>query len=860
MKKLFTFIFLIVCLVANSQNATDLDPDFNTFELPLNSYYVYGKVRKVLSGEDNKIYLLEEGVEGYDKIVKLNNNIIENVAAFGDNSGIYDFIIQPDGKIILSGFLQIGNSPPSVKVIRLNTDFSIDIDFTNNVPIITYGEPRLMLQPDGKVLLFNGRGGGALELSINSVTATLFALRVNVDGTFDNTFNYFSNEYYHSVNCFAIQPNGKILVATGIGQSNTNGRRVMRLNPDGSIDSEFYLGEGGVESWITKILVLEDGRILVGGGFGYYNFTFGATKRIVMLQPDGSIDVSFNSAGPESGRGLDYYPFSSVNKAVVEDMIQQPDGKIIIIGFFNSFNSLPADAPNCENIIRLNLDGSRDEQFTAALPKKTNQANVPPINRLASDNDGNIFVGGLFKDFNNQIVNNIVKIDNQGNLTPDFDNICRGFDGGVMAIREFNDGKILVLGYFNKYNGEVARRLVRLNPDGTLDLSFNAMFNEDFYSFNLFGITDITIQPDNKILIIGNKTPAFTYDGVDFKGIMRLNEDGSLDSTFIVGEGFNHPLPNTWAQPRAITMQPDGKIVVSGNILMYQGISTGRVIRILPNGMLDNTFTNHTAQSSSTIVVQNDGKIIASSLTVSQRLNSNGSLDMEFAYEHTPIIAVQSDGKYLFLYSVNLQYSIRRLLPDGVTIDDTYEPFPVPSGYQFLFNNFELQTSDKLLMSYPNNRLVRVNNDGTLDQAFDMPVGFSVINGESQERFPIKTLSDGKIMIGSSNEVFYKYNNKEEWNIVRILGDATLSESEFNLDKNGYIIYPNPVKDIVNITTTDNSTIKTIELFDIQGRLLQTHLVNEITSELDLASRANGMYFVKINTDKGSKVEKLIKE
>lgn len=73
-------------------------------------------------------------------------------------------------------------------------------------------------------------------------------------------------------------------------------------------------------------------------------------------------------------------------------------------------------------------------------------------------------------------------------------------------------------------------------------------------------------------------------------------------------------------------------------------------------------------------------------------------------------------------------------------------------------------------------------------------------------------------------------------------------------------IYPNPVKDLVTITIKDNSILKTIELYDIQGRLLQTQLVNDISSELNVAERTNGIYFIKINTDKGTKVEKLVKE
>lgn len=73
-------------------------------------------------------------------------------------------------------------------------------------------------------------------------------------------------------------------------------------------------------------------------------------------------------------------------------------------------------------------------------------------------------------------------------------------------------------------------------------------------------------------------------------------------------------------------------------------------------------------------------------------------------------------------------------------------------------------------------------------------------------------------------------------------------------------IYPNPVKDSVNVTIKDNAIIKSIELFDIQGRLLQTQIINEIQTELNISSKPNGIYFIKINTDRGTKVEKLVKE
>lgn len=70
--------------------------------------------------------------------------------------------------------------------------------------------------------------------------------------------------------------------------------------------------------------------------------------------------------------------------------------------------------------------------------------------------------------------------------------------------------------------------------------------------------------------------------------------------------------------------------------------------------------------------------------------------------------------------------------------------------------------------------------------------------------------------------------------------------------------YPNPTKGNVNISS--DTIIKYIELFDVQGRLLQTSIENDTTAKFDISNKPNGLYFVRITTEKGSKVEKLIKE
>ena len=75
--------------------------------------------------------------------------------------------------------------------------------------------------------------------------------------------------------------------------------------------------------------------------------------------------------------------------------------------------------------------------------------------------------------------------------------------------------------------------------------------------------------------------------------------------------------------------------------------------------------------------------------------------------------------------------------------------------------------------------------------------------------------------------------------------------------KETVVIYPNPTNSILNINS--NVTISSIELYDIQGRTLETNFVNEMTSLIDISSKPNGIYLLKIITEQGNKVERIIK-
>ncbi|WP_374550660.1 T9SS type A sorting domain-containing protein [Flavobacterium sp.] len=83
-----------------------------------------------------------------------------------------------------------------------------------------------------------------------------------------------------------------------------------------------------------------------------------------------------------------------------------------------------------------------------------------------------------------------------------------------------------------------------------------------------------------------------------------------------------------------------------------------------------------------------------------------------------------------------------------------------------------------------------------------------------------------------------------------------LSSPDVAID-NSISIYPNPARNNVNIHC--NNTMKTIELYDVQGRVLQSQVIDSQSSNMDISSKSKGVYFLKVVTEKGIKVEKLVK-
>jgi len=104
-----------------------------------------------------------------------------------------------------------------------------------------------------------------------------------------------------------------------------------------------------------------------------------------------------------------------------------------------------------------------------------------------------------------------------------------GYPGLVNSIDLQQDGKVVAGGNFIFYNGATSKNLARLNSDGSFDDSFDV--GESFDS----SVSHLKVMPDGKIMVSGG---FISYNGHTAGGIIRLNSDGSIDTTFDTGTGF----------------------------------------------------------------------------------------------------------------------------------------------------------------------------------------------------------------------------------------------------------------------------------------------------------------------------------
>src|SRR5688500_16374923 len=221
---------------------------------------------------------------------------------------------------------------------------------------------------------------------------------------------------------------------------------------------------------------------------------------------------------------------------LIESLAVAPDGKLIVGGRFSRVSGVTQSA-----VTRLHTNGLRDGSFPASA--------VRWINAVAIDQSNRVLLAGVLTNVNGIRVTNLARLRSDGSLDSGF--TPPAFDGALYAVTVLPEGKILVGGSFRRMvQSQVfaPQNIIRLNEDGTPDEAFSANTrgaNETVYAF--------ARQSDGKVLVGGAFT---TFDGEPRAGVVRLNADTALDSTFGCSvTGFVY----------SVAAQADGRILIAGS-------------------------------------------------------------------------------------------------------------------------------------------------------------------------------------------------------------------------------------------------------------------------------------------------------
>lgn len=279
------------------------------------------------------------------------------------------------------------------------------------------------------------------------------------------------------------------------------------MNPDLSLDETFLIRKINSTSFygVQSICRQLDGKILIGGNIDRYNdltIPNNSLANVVLLRlnPDGTIDNTFQ-----------FY-----NTGITTLKVDIQGDKILILN-------------TNKDLIRLNTDGAIDYTFGGF---HLGEIDVEKFWQLA---DGRIIAH--YRNISNGSYY-LRAFNPNGQIIPTFQSLP--FDGNVNDVCMQQDGKIFVGGNFYSINNIYSYKLMRLNIDGTYDSSFSILNGNNGFqpipSVFTHQVYSLAIQTDGKVLVCGDFA---TYNNIETNGLARFHSDGSFDSTYNIGVGFD---------------------------------------------------------------------------------------------------------------------------------------------------------------------------------------------------------------------------------------------------------------------------------------------------------------------------------
>ena len=428
-------------------------------------------------------------------------------------------------------------------------------------------------------------------------------------------------------------------------------------------------------------------------------------------------------------------------------------------------------------------------------------------------------------------------------------------------------------------------KIVRYNENGSIDSSFGlngVFFNSDIIESSL------VILASGKILVEGNCYRTGTTHSVFLT--MRLNSDGTVDTTFGIG-GIAKTDFNTFDGDNGyrLAVQPDNKIVILGETSYSICIA-----RLLPNGGIDSTFgTNGMSMPNpgggilSDFALMADGRIVigmesSDNLFLGIRLLSNGFIDTSF--NHTGFAETLAGDTYNYCHGLALQANNKIVLGGGGTFGTTGSDFTLirynvdgsldrtygDTGVVNIdFNGDDeeiggmcidaegriIATGYTTVSGLYDFALVRIDSNGKVDSTFGNNGRiYTRIQDGNDAADAVVLQSGNKIIAGGYsilNSTHYTYASMACYAIpATIVPDITDNEDSVSL-------YPNPATNKIFVSNTSSHYISNLSAYDITGRQVDVQTTT-FFSEIGIDKLESGVYFFRLIFDDGASVVKRI--
>jgi uncharacterized delta-60 repeat protein len=675
------------------------------------------------------------------------------ITALTSRDGANGVAIQSDGKIVVVGFATPTIANTDFVAVRYNSDGSLDTGFGTGGSVITPINSSndeatgVVVQGDGKIVAVGKSYVGSFE--------DFAVVRYTSTGGLDPGWNTSGivttdvggqNDEAYSV---ALQTDGKIVVCGTAYSGSDHDYAFVRYTTAGFVDGSFNSGGKvvlpmGGDQFAFAVTMQADQKIVAAGSTSTSGH---ADAGLLRLLANGTLDSSFGSTG------LVTIPISGNNNHG-NAVAVQGDGRIVLAGDASS-GSNPFDF----FVARRNADGSVDGTFgpSTGIVVTSVGSGDTLANSTVIQSDGKIVVAGTAS---NGIDNDfcVIRYNADGSLDPGFNGtgsvltaVGTG-DDAAKAVALQTDGKIVVAG-FAGLGSFASFGVVRYNPDGSLDSSFNSigtvtimMGSGDAYA------QGVVVQADGKIVVAGYSSDGSTTSFA----LARLLSDGTLDPSFNGTGKIITPVGGFNSGANSVALQGDGKIIAAGYASNGSNYDFA-VLRYGTNGALDPTFNGTgvvttpfdiSDEFAFKVAVQADGKIVAAGYATLAsaadfalaRYQANGTLDPGFnngAGKITASIGPADD----IAYGLAIQDSDQKLVVTGTASNGNDSDFAV----------------------------MRFKTDGTLDTTFHGTGKVTTPIGAGDD-FSLSAAiqSDGKIVLAGSTVNGSTY----EAALVRYLGDT----------------------------------------------------------------------------------------